>query len=56
MYKENYVYKNLKLVIDERSMQQTGGEPDMVLHDHITDHYIFMDCSIEAHLLEKLML
>lgn len=29
-------------------MEQTGGEPDVVLHDHITDHYIFMDCSIES--------
>ncbi len=38
----------LKLVIDERSMEQTGGEPDEILHDHIMDHYIFMDCSIES--------
>ena len=25
----------------------TGGERDVVFHDHITDHYVFMDCSIE---------
>ncbi len=30
------------------AMEQTGGEPDVVLHDHITDQYIFMDCSIES--------
>ena len=29
-------------------MERTGGEPDVVLHDHITDHYVFMDCSIES--------
>jgi hypothetical protein len=29
-------------------MERTCGEPDVVLHDHITDHYIFMDCSIES--------
>lgn len=29
-------------------MERTGGEPDVVLHDHITDQYIFMDCSIES--------
>lgn len=29
-------------------MERIGGEPDVVLHDHITDHYIFMDCSIES--------
>ena len=26
----------------------TGDEPDVVFHDHITDHYVFMDCSIES--------
>lgn len=30
------------------AMEQTGGEPDVVLHDHINDQYIFMDCSIES--------
>jgi hypothetical protein len=29
-------------------MERTGGEPDVVMHDHISDHYIFMDCSIES--------
>lgn len=29
-------------------MERTGGEPDVVLHDHITDYYVFMDCSIES--------
>lgn len=28
-------------------MERTAGEPDVVFHDHITDHYVFMDCSIE---------
>ncbi|NNG80530.1 DUF4256 domain-containing protein [Acinetobacter sp. ANC 5378] len=30
------------------AMEKIGGEPDVVLHDHITDQYIFMDCSIES--------
>lgn len=30
------------------AMEQTGGEPDVVLHDHISDQYIFMDCSTES--------
>ncbi|MDK1683213.1 DUF4256 domain-containing protein [Acinetobacter terrestris] len=29
-------------------MERTGSEPDVVFRDHITDHYIFMDCSIES--------
>ncbi|CAB1212229.1 DUF4256 domain-containing protein [Acinetobacter bouvetii] len=29
-------------------MECTGGEPDVVLHDHVTDHYIFMDCCVES--------
>ena len=29
-------------------MERTGGEPDVVFRDHITDHYVFMDCSIES--------
>ena len=29
-------------------MERTGGEPDVVFHNYITAHYIFMDCSIES--------
>ncbi|MEJ2900459.1 DUF4256 domain-containing protein [Acinetobacter sp. NS-4] len=29
-------------------MERTSGEPDVVMHDHISDHYIFMDCSVES--------
>ncbi len=30
------------------AMEKTGGEPDVVAHDTITDHYIFNDCSAES--------
>lgn len=29
-------------------MERTGGEPDVVMHDHISDHYIFIDCCVEG--------
>jgi hypothetical protein len=29
-------------------MERTGGEPDVVGHDHETDEYIFHDCSAES--------
>ncbi|AIQ68390.1 DUF4256 domain-containing protein [Paenibacillus graminis] len=29
-------------------MERTGGEPDVVGHDHETDGYIFYDCSAES--------
>ena len=29
-------------------MERTGGEPDVVGHDHKTDEYIFYDCSVES--------
>lgn len=29
-------------------MEQTGGEPDIVGHDKMTDEYIFYDCSAES--------
>ncbi|KKO55102.1 DUF4256 domain-containing protein [Paenibacillus sp. DMB20] len=29
-------------------MERTGGEPDVVGHDHKTDEYIFYDCSAES--------
>jgi hypothetical protein len=29
-------------------MEQTGGEPDIVAYDSITDEYSFFDCSAES--------
>ena len=29
-------------------MERTGGEPDVVSHDEITDKYVFYDCSPES--------
>ncbi|MBA9084294.1 hypothetical protein FHR92_000748 [Fontibacillus solani] len=29
-------------------MERTGGEPDVVGHDNMTDEYIFCDCSAES--------
>ena len=29
-------------------MERTGGEPDVVGHDHKTNEYIFFDCSAES--------
>src|SRR6266576_4234209 len=29
-------------------MERTGGEPDVVGHDKMTDEYIFNDCSAES--------
>ena len=29
-------------------MEETGGEPDVVGHDKMTDQYIFYDCSVES--------
>ena len=29
-------------------MERTGGEPDVISHDSITDEYLFFDCSIES--------
>lgn len=29
-------------------MERTGGEPDVVGHDHKTDEYVFFDCSTET--------
>lgn len=29
-------------------MERTGGEPDVVGHDNMTDEYIFYDCSVES--------
>ena len=29
-------------------MERTGGEPDVVSHDALTDEYIFCDCSAET--------
>lgn len=29
-------------------MEQTDGEPDVIVHDTETDEYIFMDCSSES--------
>ncbi|NOU46783.1 MAG: DUF4256 domain-containing protein [Bacteroidales bacterium] len=29
-------------------MERTGGEPDVVGHDSVTDEYIFYDCSAES--------
>jgi len=29
-------------------MERTGGEPDLVEHDHSTDEYVFYDCSPES--------
>jgi hypothetical protein len=29
-------------------MERTGGEPDVVGHDEMTDEYIFQDCSAES--------
>jgi hypothetical protein len=29
-------------------MEQTGGEPDVILHDKKTDEYVFCDCSAES--------
>ncbi|WP_068672066.1 DUF4256 domain-containing protein [Oceanobacillus sp. Castelsardo] len=29
-------------------MERTGGEPDVVSNDKVTDEYIFYDCSVES--------
>lgn len=29
-------------------MELTGGEPDVIAHNEITDEYIFYDCSAES--------
>src|ERR1700742_415663 len=29
-------------------MERTGGEPDVVAHNRLTDEYLFYDCSAES--------
>jgi hypothetical protein len=29
-------------------METTGGEPDVVVHDHLTNEYVFFDCAAES--------
>jgi hypothetical protein len=31
-----------------QEMERTGGEPDVVSYDNLTDEYIFQDCSAES--------
>lgn len=39
---------NIKKMCSLYEMERTGGEPDVVKYDKITDEYIFYDCSSES--------
>lgn len=45
---ENRLSKNLQKLWSLNKMEETGGEPDVVLFDTASDEYHFMDCSPES--------
>lgn len=39
---------NIEKLWSLNQMEETGGEPDVVCYDRITNEYIFYDCSVET--------
>lgn len=39
---------NLEKLWSLHEMENTGGEPDVIIHDNKSDEYIFYDCSAES--------
>ena len=45
---ESRLLSDSKKIMALQQMEITGGEPDVVHHDHATGRYVFMDCVAET--------
>ena len=46
----NHILKRLnqKALVSLNYMEETGGEPDVIMYDEKNDHYVYCDCSKES--------